>query len=430
MKKNYLITFSLILLLLISISCNTTEPPFKEEPPKAIKLKLLDVSCTEAFINVNAADSVLPVLITLKKDNTPLFNFTLTKTDTVVIDTTLQPNTTYIYQTTEEIKGKEENSDTINVKTLPTTSHNFIWQKYEFGGIGGSSVLYDVAIINENDIWAVGEIYADTTGQAYNAVHWDGTTWKLLKLQFYTFCGQTHMGSYPASAVYAFDDGSVVIGSASQVTYLNGENQIKTECIPLTISINKIWGNSSNDFYVVGNSGSIAHYQNGAWRKVESGTDTRIQDIWGCTNPNSQLTKVLIVMSNPAKIMSLSSNTATDTLNWPMDKGLGSVWFDNYHLVVGNGGIWAYRNSNWEKMESTPEFFPNTLRGDKINNLFVAAWGAKMSHFNGIEWQSVTNIPSNISFTSMSVKNKVVVAVGFTSSGGLVGAAAICMASY
>lgn len=64
---------------------------------------------------------------------------------------------------------------------MDTTSHNFTWQAFEFGKQTNVSRLFDVAIINENDIWAVGEIYMnDSLGNpatnAYNAVHWDGTT--------------------------------------------------------------------------------------------------------------------------------------------------------------------------------------------------------------------------------------------------------------
>ena len=54
-------------------------------------------------------------------------------------------------------------SNELTVTTMDTTSHNFTWQSWTFGDIG-SSVLYDVAIINENNIWAVGEInIADTS---------------------------------------------------------------------------------------------------------------------------------------------------------------------------------------------------------------------------------------------------------------------------
>jgi hypothetical protein len=50
--------------------------------------------------------------------------------------------------------------------SIDTTSHNFNFQTWRFGEYS-SSTLYDVAIIDENNIWAVGEIYLnDSTGQA------------------------------------------------------------------------------------------------------------------------------------------------------------------------------------------------------------------------------------------------------------------------
>ncbi|GAB6283729.1 MAG: hypothetical protein STSR0008_25320 [Ignavibacterium sp.] len=53
---------------------------------------------------------------------------------------------------------------------MDTTSHNFSFETWTFGGEAGSSVLYDVAIIDENNIWAVGEIrISDTTSEAKTA---------------------------------------------------------------------------------------------------------------------------------------------------------------------------------------------------------------------------------------------------------------------
>ena len=56
-----------------------------------------------------------------------------------------------------------------------TTSQNFTWQKYYFG-VGGYTLLNDVAIVSDSSIWAVGNIYLnDSTGKpeqiAHNAVH-------------------------------------------------------------------------------------------------------------------------------------------------------------------------------------------------------------------------------------------------------------------
>jgi len=139
----------------------------------------------------------------------------------------------------------------------------------------------------------------------------------LKKIQFYTFCGQSSTGSYPANAVLTLNDSLVIIGSASQLAFINGEKQTKTECIPLTISINKLWVVNSNNFYSVGNAGNIVHYQNGQWSKIESGTTTNIREIWGTIEQVSGSLKILATTSgiNDYKILTLNSTSAKDTLD-------------------------------------------------------------------------------------------------------------------
>jgi len=58
---------------------------------------------------------------------------------------------------------------------LDTTSHNYTWTIDTLGTNG--SYLRDVIIIDENNIWAVGNIVTDT-GE-YNAARWNGMVWEL-----------------------------------------------------------------------------------------------------------------------------------------------------------------------------------------------------------------------------------------------------------
>tara|TARA_B100000315_G_scaffold210472_1_gene206771 strand:- start:11 stop:451 length:441 start_codon:yes stop_codon:yes gene_type:complete len=58
---------------------------------------------------------------------------------------------------------------------LDTTSHNFVWELDTLGGY--NSVLRDVAIIDENNAWVVGNI--ETDSMEYNAAHWNGYEWEL-----------------------------------------------------------------------------------------------------------------------------------------------------------------------------------------------------------------------------------------------------------
>ncbi|MGH7601795.1 MAG: hypothetical protein ACREOI_35990, partial [bacterium] len=92
-----------------------------------------------------------------------------------------------------------------------TTSHNFVFQIDTLGD-GSSSLLNDVFIIDENNIWAVGEIYLkDANGQfiypPYNAAQWNGRTWNLLKIPVKDFGGLTT--SFPLKTVFGFTPNDV-----------------------------------------------------------------------------------------------------------------------------------------------------------------------------------------------------------------------------
>ena len=182
-----LFTFAVLVLA----SCTPTEPPKpKPEKPKQIELKEITKSCTEIFIKVSTKDTLLPVNIVLERDGKEITSFYQTKADTTLIDTGLAVEQTYTYQAIIKNKGEEGKSKEVIISTLPTTSSNFTWKTYTFGNFQyGSSDFNDVAIINENDIWAVGEIHtADDTDSSghyvgpYNAVHWDGQKWELKRI--------------------------------------------------------------------------------------------------------------------------------------------------------------------------------------------------------------------------------------------------------
>ena len=248
MKKN-LLSIALISFVLLNLGCKKS-PTEIDKPPllPTLELSLDDVTCTEAWIKVKKQNdtSFLPIFLTLNEKE--FYSGFLRGEDTVFFVKNLEANTTYTVKGT--IRTGQQEPKELKVTTLPTTSHAFTWETFTFGGDAGSSALVDVAIINENNIWAVGEIYMkDSLGNpdphAYNAVHWDGSEWKFFKLQFFDFCGNTSTGSYPAKSVFVFSPTNIIISSGSQITWFNGQRQIKTECIPA--SVNKMWGSSNSD---------------------------------------------------------------------------------------------------------------------------------------------------------------------------------------
>jgi len=182
-RQRFLLITVLLLAALQLQSCNKPTEPVKE----SISVTVEDVSCTEAWLKISDTNANPNITVIVKRDDTDVLTIPLNKADTVIIDENLLPNKTYTYRAVKQQGGKVvEASKPVTATTLDTTSHNFTWQTFEFGE-HSSSVLYDVAIIDENNIWAVGEIYMkDSSGNydphAYNAVHWDGTKWELKKI--------------------------------------------------------------------------------------------------------------------------------------------------------------------------------------------------------------------------------------------------------
>ena len=385
----FIISLSLFIVLSLS-SCKKDNPvvPLPPEPPKAVTLSLADVSCTEAFIKVTAADSVLPLSISLMKDDIAFANLTLTKTDTVVIDTTLQPDYIYTYQTRETINGKEEKSDTIQVKSLNVSSNNFTWTTFYVGDFSG--VFYDCAVISDDDIWCTGEFgVIDTlhnTDSSYNAIHWNGIAWEPRNILYNGLF-------WTIKSIYAFSSNDILF---SAFVKYDGNNftSIPIPNILMGWEIKKVWGISSNDYYVVGNGGNIAHYQGGVWHKLTSGTNLNLNDIYGYTDDTTGEQTILaaggnILESTERIILQIKDNQVQEistagTIEYP----LGGVWLhNNYKYYVAGPGFYSkyYNQNNWQQ-SPTPYYYIYSMRGNKLDDIIITGGKGYVGHFNGVNW--------------------------------------------
>jgi hypothetical protein len=235
--------YFLIVILFYGIqSCKSPNGPTTAD----VALTVTDVSCTEAWLKLTVNNLTSNTKVQLVRNSSLVNTFNITSHDTTLYDDSLSPNQTYVYQLFELQNGNAKaKSEMVTAKTMDTTSSNFTWETFTFGGNAGSSALYDVSIVNDTCIFAVGEIYQlDSLGQpnpnAYNLIQWNGNEWKLSRIKFYTFCGQPSTGSYPTRSIFAYSGNNIWVSSNSQIVHYNGENQLSTECI--SVSVNKLWG--------------------------------------------------------------------------------------------------------------------------------------------------------------------------------------------
>ena len=439
--KSFVLNLFFLISLSLFLSCDTTEPP-----PSSQKLTLTaeDASCTEAWLNLKTENIALPTEFKLMQNDSTVSVSNINSNDTTLFVENLLPSQTYTFQTI--IQSTNQKSNSVSVTTMDTTSHNFTWETFTFGGGNSSSHLSDVAIINENDIWAVGEIHTaetdrfDSNGvwvQPYNAVHWDGNEWELKRIGGYGY------GEY--NTVYAFDendvwfDGTIQWDGAKYSAHMNG--------FPLLPNgdgwrINSMWGTSSKDFYVVGNGGNIAHYNGSKWEKIESGTEEILDDIYGIDDDiyiaggsNMYYTGVLL-KGNMERFDVIKEGTAqyVDTIFAPYFVGsLSSVWLSpTGTLYFGGQALYKNKYNKWDfdrrlegnylRGNSGGKYYAtiSKIRGTADNDIIFVGARNTIRHFNGVSWKQLGSVydpnDPSILWYSMAINNKNAVSVG--SKGG------------
>jgi len=395
-------------------SCNTTEPGRH----LGITLNFEDASSTEVWLKLSTSGLDLPAEVSVYRNNKLIKAIYLTSKDTVLYEDNLAPGKTYTFKATAKLGDIELESKIITATTMDTTSHNFTWETFTFGGVNGSSILRDVAIINENDIWAVGEIHTaetdkfDSNGiwvQPYNAVHWNGQKWELKRIMWDNSVSRL-------TCVFAFASDDIWFGITNLIHW-NGQDFVKNWNPILDNftdkTVNAIWGTSSSDLYIVGNEGKIAHYNGSSWEKIESGTETQIRDIWGYNDKVTEMQKVLCAVSNVItlgdnKILEINKDNTISEFPWntgDADKRVNSIWFnDNHQIFTCGGGVFIGSSKGLWKKQNLPSIHTNKIRGNEKNDVFVAGDFGLLAHFNGVDWE-VYNTGNVALFYSLSYRN-------------------------
>ncbi len=447
--KILLLSAALLVSALTLLSCQKDNPLPPEDQPQ-INLTLEDTSCTEAWIKLTTANISLPAEVALKQDDSSIQNITLISSDTLLYVDSLLPNHSYKFQSV--IQSINQTSSLVNVTTMDTTSQDFTWQAWTFGGEVGSCNLYDAAIIDENDIWAVGRInIADTSINGYttyNAIHWDGSQWELERISV------SHNNSQitpPLYGIFSFSANDIWLSSGVPI-HGDGVNWIQYHLFDMGILsqedgyLTKIWGESSADIYFVGTLGTIAHYQNGQWSSEESGTEMALADIAGtsdgdifiCGADASHIKGLILKKSTSGWETIINSRYLTPAEIFKPDLygSLPSIWLDEKNTLYAAGNLlYQYKFGKWDYVNSLPENFilgdPGLyyrgyiadVKGVKSNDMWIVGDRNTLRHFNGVSWKQVGypySPDSDIGWETIYPTENCTVAVGYEGNSAIV----------
>jgi hypothetical protein len=410
-----------------------------------VDLSVEDIGTTEAYLHIHLSGATSYGFI-LTRDGQLVMKAASSPADTTVIDDPLLPGRTYSYQA-YRLSGSVpvDSSGKVQARTMDSTSHNFQWTIDTLGVIDSS--IRDCAIISENDIWVVGQIFErDSLGnvdlQQYNAAHWDGVQWSVMRIMFpIDDINGNEVGTAPFEgvSVCAFGSNDVWFASGGSFVQWNGKAFRRISLAPGTLlgSISRIFGLTDNAIYAVGNNGTLLHFDGNAWQRQESGTTYPLTDIYGSNgtaviSADNDLTMqyaVLQLKGTLCSVMVEAGVVTPDQLFKPKLYGeLASVWIDEKNAVYAGGNLfYRCRNGQWDYVRSMPENYMGgnngatyrgfiyKIRGNKSNDMWIAGDRNTLRHYNGSTWVQMGypyNPQSEISWRSLDVKENLCVVVG------------------
>jgi hypothetical protein len=427
-NMNSLLPYGLIsFFLFFGFHCTdrVVNPPVDEG---RIKLTVVDVSVHEAYIHIGIGTEVNNGTVYIYRDNEQVASFHTSVSDTIITDTSLQEVSEYVYWGEIRRSGRiVVQSNMLTVQTRVPSGRDIEWETYTFGE-HSSSVLNDVVIIDENNIWVVGEIYMnDSSGEEdpilYNAVHWNGENWAIKRI-IVNYRGSPSIAELRGS--FSLPDGSIVLSSG--LPYLPANSGWALHHLwDMGIfderdgSVNNVWGGSPSNIYFVGNRGSIAHYNGSQWQKLESGTTTHITDVWGTEDPIREEVVVFCTVSSvfepgDRKILKITDQNDVAPVDWGGGQ-LNSIYTNSgFPLFAAGYGIYVNSTSNWEQMIDVQV---NKLRGNTINDIIAVGGLGMICHYNGVDWMVFSEV-YNALYISVAMKDDLVAAVGTRDGKGVV----------
>ncbi|MFQ6605929.1 MAG: hypothetical protein ACE5D8_10345, partial [Fidelibacterota bacterium] len=158
MTKTYLYRTLLTAGLLLT-ACPDNPPSHHRD--STIHLEVVNEGTFSVRLKVSVADSSDTWTFRLNRDDSTVAVGSSVRADTILTDNNLLPGHTYRYRAYWLDGGEAtDSSEEVTAATMDTTSHNFTWEIDTLGNYG--SYLNDVAIIDENNIWVVGNIETDS----------------------------------------------------------------------------------------------------------------------------------------------------------------------------------------------------------------------------------------------------------------------------
>ena len=294
-----------------------------------------------------------------------------------------------------------------------TTSHSFIWYTDTLGE--DLSRINDVFCLSEDDAWAVGYFYVrdEDTGQinhlkTANVAHWDGEEWTLMRVEPRV----DGLGTFAeAWAVFGWIHDDIWVDNR----HWNGKSWTAFNMNGIAHGRGrKIWGNRTDNIFIVGEKGSILRWDGSGFTEFGSQTTAANLDIWGCDDTmyvavsdydqQSGNWGYLIRLENGKVVGTEQAGSDVMITVWGMD----GTWYSG-----GCQGVFRKTGDSWQRVLA-PGPCVTGIRGTALNNVYILVQRGQVIHFNGSNFATILpQQPEGMYTGRISTSGKMVMATGY-----------------
>lgn len=399
-KVKHFISTVLVGFVLLNLSCkkSPTEPP--SPPTQEIRDTLTITLKTYSHRSVMLAlhttayykTASIKVIRTLNGTETVLANYYNSISDTLIFDDDggkgLYQDTSYTYYAVrlDTLGIAKDTSNTLTVKTLGLTTHEYDWSTTSTGV--WQSELVDIWGTDENNIYAVGGVRLNNT--TYGIMKWNNTEWAPV---------QVGGGMY---AITGFSDNDIwVVGEAVQ--HYDGKEWKRLDAMssgnqefPLNQIFydnkpyNSIWGNSGTDVYFGSQRGTIVHWDGKNTTVVYTKSENFIiQNIHGSSTTNIWAVGTEYYSPWRNLVLHFNGTTWTEITNLPDETFFPSgvyVLNDKEVYICGESGLLYGNESGWKEISLPGNAALSKIKGIHGNDIFLTGHFNSLYHYNGEDW--------------------------------------------
>ncbi len=148
-----------------------------------------------------------------------------------------------------------------------------------------------------------------------------------------------------------------------------------------------VWGSSHYDVFAVGDKGTVLHYDGSNWSPMSSGTTQLLWGIWGSSPSNVYAVgfQGTILHYDGSSWNSVASGTGSSLL------GIWGISPSDIYVAGVAGTIIHYNGSNWSSMSSGTTAILNDVWGSSSSDIFVVGEAGTILNYNGIQWSSMAS---------------------------------------